>query len=52
MGAERIEGGRKRGKCEKVGGRQPRVRARVKLGIPSCDMVCGEVGEMGETACE
>jgi hypothetical protein len=24
MGAERIEGGRKRGKCQKMGGRQPR----------------------------
>ncbi len=52
MKAERIEGGRKREKCEKVGGRQPRGRAREKLEIPSCDIVCGQGREMGETTCE
>jgi len=52
MGAERIEDGRKNGKCENGGVRQQaRVRAIQKLEISSWDMVCGEVGDMGETLC-
>ncbi len=52
MRAERIKGVRKREKCEKVGRRQLRGRAREKLEKLSCDMVCGVVGEMGKPTCE